>query len=596
MPTYIPLIGGDGPDRKRPAVSGWAKPDYLGVALPDPAYGMWVGLRADGLVIVDCDNAEALERWWDHVGHEGKSTLTRSTPRGWHLFYRLPEGQRPYGPHADILGQGSGVDLRSGRGSFVVYQAPGYETIRAIKPIEWNPMWWHIAEHARLDSDRDWNTIPDGSRDATLFGIASDLRGRGAGEEVILRAIAAVNDVCVPPVDREDLLRIAKSAAGYDAGLTLVLEDDEVEVEHVERKHVIPTVPASRLSMPKMPTWFWEPFILNGTATMVEGREGIGKGLLAAFLALRSAKAGREVLWFVSEDDIQQDLLPRLVAAGWDREQHAEIRFVPVQVPFSLPDSAPDLLAEVKAGAYGLVIFDPVKSFAGAVDGFEATGNSDMYVRKVYEPISQAAMVTGTPVITVGHWRKSTGSTKDASLGSVAWRAVPRAVVQLAGNQTQDGGAISLDKANNAKGGGVTEYHIRVAEVEYADGPRDVPYFELGSPLDFTTLDEWIEAQQGEEKEQSKHKLVLSPSFQDVIEAIRAVVPPGAKIRLTRDDTRATLNNILVEHFGNDVFSELLLKPEAIATKDLLLEHGIVTYTPGTGGGYRVSPRALEAG
>lgn len=600
MPVYIPLIGGEGADRKRPAVSGWAAPGYKGCGPKDHE---WVGLRADGVVIIDCDSDEALQRWIDHTSPaDAGATVTRQTPRGYHLFYRLPPDMRALGPHADILGNGSGIDIRSGSGSYVVFNAPGYTTVQSPNGMamqDWNPQWYTLAEAEKLSNlpTEGWSHIPDGSRDETLFGVASDLRGRGASVEVILRAIAALNRVCDPPLDNEDLLRIARSAGRYDRGQTLVLLDDEQsEIEHAEQPEgrAIPTVPASKLKMPTMPTWFWEPFILDGTATMVEGREGIGKGLLAAHLAERATAAGNDVLWFVSEDDIQQDLLPRLIAAGWDPETHAEVRFVPVLVNFSLPQDADRFLSEVRAGRYGLVIFDPVKSFAGQVEGFEATGNSDMYVRKVYEPISQAAMATGIPVITVGHWRKSTGSTKDASLGSVAWRAVPRAVVQLAGNRTSDGGAISLDKANNAKAGGVTAYHIRTRPVMYADGERDVPYFELGEPLpEYETLDDWIESEQGAEKEAGKREIRLVPSIEDAIEAIYAITPPGARMLLGRDEARVTLNNAIVQHFGPDQFSHLLTGNEAKDMARALRDAGVVEYKPGVG--HVLCPKALEA-
>src|SRR5262249_38413381 len=145
--------------------------------------------------------------------------------------------------------------------------------------------------------------------------------------------------------------------------------------------------------------------------------------------------------------------------------------------------------------------------YAGAVSGFPADSNNDMYVRKVLEPLGRLAHQLEIAVVLIGHWRKGSDiPSADRSHGSVGWRAVPRAVVQVA--RAGDGsGAIWLDKCNVAPTGHLRSFDIRTVEVPLVPGREiRVPRLSLGDPiLEFRSLDEWLWAQRANHRPKPLH-------------------------------------------------------------------------------------------
>lgn len=126
--VWLPLQGEGGERPKAPAVAGWQSPSYQGV---DPEkFDGWMGLRTDGLVVIDCDGEESAEFWQKHVGPKGiVGTWVRKTPRGFHYIYPA-DSSSPTGPDVDIFkGQPPGIDLRVTNKSQIVFRAPGYKTI-----------------------------------------------------------------------------------------------------------------------------------------------------------------------------------------------------------------------------------------------------------------------------------------------------------------------------------------------------------------------------------------------------------------------------------------------------------------------------------
>ena len=135
---WLALQGENGERPKAPASSRWQAFGYRGIV---PARGQWVGLRCDDLVVVDCDNDEAIERWCKIDELAAETVMQRKTPHGRHFIYlRTPES-----PNAPAAGVFPGIDIRAGRTSQIVYFAPGYETIQGqLDPqflIPFDPSW-----------------------------------------------------------------------------------------------------------------------------------------------------------------------------------------------------------------------------------------------------------------------------------------------------------------------------------------------------------------------------------------------------------------------------------------------------------------------
>jgi hypothetical protein len=67
--------------------------------------------------------------------------------------------------------------------------------------------------------DDDEGPIPDGERNDRLFKLGTSLRGKGLSFDEIREALLKVNSLrCRPPLDDEEVERIAASCARYSAG------------------------------------------------------------------------------------------------------------------------------------------------------------------------------------------------------------------------------------------------------------------------------------------------------------------------------------------------------------------------------------------
>lgn len=87
-------------------------------AKPREAWGdlepaLWGAPTGDGFFVVDVDSVDGLAMLQDEVG-EIPETLMAKTPRGVHLYYRMPEGvdirnRRDVVPAVDVRGRGGYV-------------------------------------------------------------------------------------------------------------------------------------------------------------------------------------------------------------------------------------------------------------------------------------------------------------------------------------------------------------------------------------------------------------------------------------------------------------------------------------------------------
>ena len=118
--ALLPL--GGGPDGKAPVVSGWTDGRLTLSQVFGPLHrtGQTVlGVRLDGLAVLDLDT-DAPGLVADLEARFGPSPVHVSTPRGRHLYYRLPDG--PFSL-PNLRGADLPVDAKSGARAFVV--APG---------------------------------------------------------------------------------------------------------------------------------------------------------------------------------------------------------------------------------------------------------------------------------------------------------------------------------------------------------------------------------------------------------------------------------------------------------------------------------------
>lgn len=223
---FIPLQGPEGMVPKAPAVSGWASPGYEGI---DPTLGEhWLGLRCDGLVVIDCDSVDAAQAWTSRCGVEGKRTYVRKTPRGFHFIYSWVQGA-PTGPAVGVF---DGVDIRAGNGSQIVYYAPGYSDVGSswadVKPFD--PAWLPERKSTLAAGD-GWEEMPAGRGNVTMTAIAGALRKQGLAERPIRVILAGVNKLTMTesPMSPDEIALIARSVCRYEPNpdLEFVVDDDE---------------------------------------------------------------------------------------------------------------------------------------------------------------------------------------------------------------------------------------------------------------------------------------------------------------------------------------------------------------------------------
>ena len=163
--------------------------------------------------------------------------------------------------------------------------------------------------------------------------------------------------------------------------------------------------------------WHWRPWIARGVLSFVVGQPGAGK---SSFLAFLCSLAKSVVLLPGHEEPFDQMTKPRLRAHG--------VREWTVRVcdgrPWHLRANFESLLKIVRAVQADLVLFDPVDSYID--EGIHE--NDSQAVRPCLELAAMLAEQTGAAVVGTRHPGKDPRNTCP---GGRAWKAIPRAVVEL---------------------------------------------------------------------------------------------------------------------------------------------------------------------
>jgi hypothetical protein len=204
-----------------------------------------VGIRTgDGTVVLDVDpqkgglsTLQALER---KHGRLPLGPLVVTGSGGQHLYFA--------GAASNSVGKlGDGLDVR-GEGGYVVAPPSVHETGKAYKwhrPLNGSLPAWPFKEATEPSRTAPAVTdeIPSGQRNATLASLAGTMRRRGMGKSEILAALTVANrDRCRPPLDGEEVERIAESIASMPAA-------DPIPAPPRERAPVETTADVSRASV-----------------------------------------------------------------------------------------------------------------------------------------------------------------------------------------------------------------------------------------------------------------------------------------------------------------------------------------------------------
>lgn len=161
--------------------------------------------------------------------------------------------------------------------------------------------------------------------------------------------------------------------------------------------------------------WFWENRIPFGKLTLFAGDPGLGKSTMGVYLAAAIATGQKlygspsayippaEVLILSTEDDPEDTILPRFMAAGGKRynllTEHMESGLSgPVQLDRDI-QRIREMLA--KYPKIRLIIIDPVSNYLG-----DAKMNDEQAVRRLLVPLIRLIKQTGIAVVGIMHLNK----------------------------------------------------------------------------------------------------------------------------------------------------------------------------------------------
>jgi RecA-family ATPase len=207
--------------------------------------------------------------------------------------------------------------------------------------------------------------------------------------------------------------------------------------------------------------WLWRNRIPFGKITNVEGDPENGKSLLTLTLAALASNGkpfpdGDDcppcgVLLICDEDDYEDTIVPRLVAAGADTDVIYSLH--PVKddegnlIPFFMPDDLPDLernindVKEATGRDEVVVIIDPVSACLNE----RINSGVDASVRRALSPLAELARNTSAAVLLVRHLNKNSSerNVKYRGGGSIGFFAAARAVL-VVGRDPRDNDLVVL--------------------------------------------------------------------------------------------------------------------------------------------------------
>jgi hypothetical protein len=210
--------------------------------------------------------------------------------------------------------------------------------------------------------------------------------------------------------------------------------DDPPPSEDDQSRRIVLTA-ASKIK-PRRVEWLWDARIALGTLSLLAGREGLGKSILAYTLAAMITRGtmpgehfgtAKSVLVAATEDSWAQTIVPRLIAANADLDKIFRIEVISDEVHTELV--LPRDLVQMRDMAHEvdavLLILDPLLSRLD--DRLDTHKDAD--VRRALEPLVATADLINISVLGLIHHNKSGSSDPlQVIMASKAFTAVARSV------------------------------------------------------------------------------------------------------------------------------------------------------------------------
>jgi putative DNA primase/helicase len=425
------------------------------------------GVRCDTLTVLDVDiKADAEQGIADYLELGPlPPTFTVATPSGG--FHKYFAGKT----RKTKLGDGRCIDVQSGDGAYVI--GPGSPGYRVQDHVPIVPLPAHLAERIGIGSEKPaekaaaplcepdtpsalgagWQLVAhtkgasEGERNRSAHALAGKLKRLGVGPETACDMVLRWNEGNSPPLDDAEVRKTV--ASSYENGDWRIGEDrPEEEFEDVSAAVDAITKPptglVSRLASeitPRAVEWLWPGRFPLGKCAILAGEGSKGKTTVLLCMVATVSRGGDwpmsegradqgSVLYFSTEDDADDTIVPRLMAAGADLTR---VRIVEAvrrtdgkgDRAFNFQDDLLQLETEIRRIAnVRLVIFDPISAYFGKSDTYK---NAE--VRAVLGPLAALAARHRVSVIGNSHFTKNgNGSANMRILDSVAITAQARSV------------------------------------------------------------------------------------------------------------------------------------------------------------------------
>lgn len=303
----------------------------------------------------------------------------------------------------------------------------------------------HILSINGIDPERIRSYVgkfppPEGTRNNELFNEACDLKGRGLSQDVAVSELSP--RFLEAGLNRSEIEGTISSA--FSKPRTPVA-DKASDNGTMERHAVLRSATEIRIKPLK---WLWPGRIPGNKLTVIAGEPGLGTSLLAIYLAAITSSGGAwpddlltlsepgNVILVSGEDDYDDGVIPRLVAAGYDPTRTTVFDGVAWkdrndgdagESLFRLDQHVRVLARAIETiGGCLLIVIDPVSAFLGKIDS-----HNNAEVRSLLHPLSNLAAQYACAVVCVTHLNKGVGSAINRVQGSGAFTAAPRAAWQV---------------------------------------------------------------------------------------------------------------------------------------------------------------------
>ena len=331
--------------------------------------------QASGIVVVDCDVKNGIngianfKSLCKSLGVKIPATYEIRTPSGGKHYYFQSRHAAAIGSSAGRLAPG--VDVKAIGGYIVgegsVVDGNRYSRISgSLDELAELPKKLRLAIQSkakkRRASSRKGTTIPAGKRNDTLFRDACALRDATRQHKATLKLIRLINEAdCKPPLDDSELERIVNSAFDNDGSQDISIRC----AGDVELRQLSP---------------LWPGVLFKRKVALVAGEPGLGKSLFSCDVAARISRAknwpGGEspvidpaaVIMLSGEDDPDDTIVPRLIAAGGDLSKiHIIADVVETREgelsALSIDAHMKSIHAEMLNQKAALLIIDPISAF-----------------------------------------------------------------------------------------------------------------------------------------------------------------------------------------------------------------------------------------